>query len=116
MNNLAVLSIGVIDYRFVLEKKCANDPTNAIHACLSFGLSGDFLPAARSDALSDTVDYDSLCKHLKVVLKDADCQDPQAMAATAKRAIRDFSPLISGGYINIAIQCHDTFLVEQHLL
>ena len=116
MANPVEFLVGVVDFRFVLGNNCANDGATPIHAYLSFSLTGDFLPAAMSDALCDTVDYDSLCRHLQKRFSGIDCSSLHLLTATIRQAIFDFSPLISGGSVKIVINCHDTFIVEQHLL
>lgn len=110
------IRLGVEDYQFSLIKPCRSYNQLPSKIRLSFQLKGDFLPAAVSDNLADTVDYEALCNYIRYALTSFNCADVAEISETIKKSILAFSPLISGGYVSICLSCHDTFINEQALL
>jgi dihydroneopterin aldolase len=109
------ISIGVNNFRFSLKKPCAIDDKTLLHVCLSFCLDGNFLPAAYSDNLSDTLDYEALCGHIARSITINSCASFLQLAEEIKQEILNFSPLISGGSISLAVHCHDAFTIDKEL-
>lgn len=66
---------------------------------ISFKMKGDFLPAALSDNLNQTVDYDLLCQHLECTFSGLGCHQEKSFFAFLMKQIKAFSGLISDIYL-----------------
>lgn len=116
MKMITDIMLGVDDYCLSSIKKCSKNPEKNVSITLSFSLAGNFLKAAISDSLAHTVDYDRLCGRIHKALSRSDCECLLDIAERTTVVIREFSPLITGGYLRIALLCHDTFIEEKRLL
>jgi dihydroneopterin aldolase len=106
------ITVGIEKLRFSLAHKCKKNPKKSTKVCLSLRLMGNFLPAALSDKIFDTVDYEALCQHIEKALNESNCASYQKLLTTINTAISNFSSLITGGYISLTVKCHDTFTAE----
>ncbi len=110
------ITVGVLDYQFALKKPCPKHHSHRARVKLSFELTGNFLTAAQNDKLLDTVDYDVLCVAIEDALDCTMCMDQTRLHKAVKSTIKEFSPLITGGYFTVQIFCHETFIIEDALL
>jgi dihydroneopterin aldolase len=107
MNSLDIsLSVGAKECLFVLKKPCDMDGKTAISICLSFQLSGNFLPAALHDDIHQTVDYFALCEYIKTIFEPFACKEHENVKEALKHKIASFSPLISGALLTLTMSCH----------
>ena len=117
MTNMTIeFHIGVKDCRFILSRPCSRHLEQKISLTVSFFLKGDFLPAAVSDDIKKTIDYDALSEHIKHLLMPFDCASFEDMKINLSSQITDFSSLIKGGYLLLSMRCHDAFRCKIHLL
>ena len=109
-------SLGVHEYRCELIQPCVNNKNMDVVVHFSFLISGNFLPAAINDNLSETVDYRVLGENIKSIIIKHDCEAKETIINAAKAVISQFSPLITGGYLEITIRCHETFTTKERLI
>lgn len=109
------MCIGVDNYIVTLNTPCTtSDQPSQI--TLSFALWGHFLPAAISDDLEKTIDYDALCVRIKKSLMHHDCQSFENIQNTIINQIRSCSSLITHGSLRVFLNCHRAFRCEINLL
>ena len=106
------LTIGVKSYDLTLSKPCIFDPTCKPQLKFSFKLEGDFLPAASSDNINETVDYEQLCKFVSSRLNKPEDLDINNF----KLVIREFSPLIHAGFVMLEVSCAHASSKDQRTL
>lgn len=92
---------------------CLEEGKCYVELSISFELTGDFLPAALSDDILKTVDYDGLCKYLKEKLEKNQCF---WICCTSNLAniIFAFSPLLQGCHLSIVGKRHNDIFESQH--
>lgn len=108
------MSIGIEDLRISLSN-CPHNFTKA-ELLLSFELEGDFLAAIDNDDLEKTIDYDVLSQHLCLFLSALSCQDSKELHECLINEIRQFSSLITRGFIKTTLSCHAGFINQHSLL
>jgi hypothetical protein len=108
--------IGVDNLCFDLPKTCMKffDRNPSIN--ISFFLIGNFLPAAISDDLAHTVDYESICNKIKQRIIGYNCLYFPNIFLSTKEEILKFSSLISNGCLSLTLQCHNTLTKNEPLL
>ncbi len=109
------ISIGVDEFGFTLKKSCFYKQGQPVLVCLYFKLLGDLMPAALSDRLSDTIDYETLCQKIENGISLLDCSSKEFMVEQIGHEIKNFSPLITGGYFRLSVKCHETFTTDKVL-
>jgi hypothetical protein len=109
------ISIGVNNL-YISSVKCPFKKTER-KLFFSFALTGDFLKAALNDKLTDTLDYEALCNHLKksAFLLELECTSFLTIVDHLIKEVSNFSPLLSAGFVSCSLRCHDTFTIEKAL-
>lgn len=109
------ISLGVCDLRCDL-KPCLKDSTTKPCLIINFEVEGDFMGAAKNDDLTQTVDYDLLSQELRACVAQLSCYDAAHIQSHVAAVIKNFSPLISGGFLSTSLLCHTVFRNERTLL
>lgn len=115
MNKKYTISIGIEDLIINL-KSCIHNPALKAQIFVNLRIDGDFLPAAKSDALNQTVDYDILGQHIAASIESLSCTEIKEIRARLVELTKDFSSLISGGFIESRLSCDTAFLNHRSLL
>lgn len=115
-NNNFKITIGVKKYRISLSSSCLRQGHCLNDVELSFELEGDFIDAALKDDLSSTVNYDALCQRLNQELHTFYCHELAGITPRLISAMKEYSPLIKGGFLNLQCTIHGVFFNEKCLI
>lgn len=108
------LNVGVENFYFVLKQRCVKNDIPVLLS-VSFTLHGEFEKAARSDRIDDTVDYDRLSAIIKHDLESLTCAHPNTIQEILRETIKNYSPLITGGFISFSLQCHHSLTMQERI-
>lgn len=114
MSIIYQISLGVRELRCDLT--CVEKPNTKAQLILNFEVEGNFMGAAKNDDLSQTVDYDLLSQKLCTCAAQFTCHDAAHIQSHMATVIKNFSPLISGGFLYSRLLCHTVFQNECTLL